>query len=74
MSVIEKNVITGKVTKRPYTQEELANIEASKPTQEELGKRNLAKLRREALMAEEELMLMSGTSVEAVAYQNAKNG
>lgn len=71
--VIERNVQTGKVTERPYTQQELDNIEASQPTQEEVDKQNLAELRRKALLAEEELMLMSGTSPEAMAYQTKVN-
>ena len=70
--VIERNVITGKVTERPYTQKELDNIEASRPAQVELDRRNLAELRRKALLAEEEKMLMSGTTLEAIAYRVAK--
>lgn len=70
--VIERNVMTGEVITRPYTQKELDNIEASKPTQIELDKQNLAELRQKALVAEKEKMLMSGTSLEAIAYQEAK--
>lgn len=74
MTVIEKNVITGKVATREYTQKELADIEASKPTQKELDVRNLAELRLKAQLAEEELILMAGATAEAVAYQDAKRG
>jgi hypothetical protein len=70
--VIEKNVITGKVTERPYTQKELDNIEASKPARAELDKRNLSRFRQKALLAEQEKMLMSGTTPEALAYRAAK--
>lgn len=72
MDVIEKNVVTGKVTERNYTQKELDNIEAAKPSQAELDKRNLAELRRRAILAEEELMITSGASPEAIAYKAAK--
>lgn len=72
MLVREVNVQTGEKTSRPYTQKELDDIEAAKPTQKEVDDRELARLRLEALKAEEEKLLLSGTSSEAVAYQTAK--
>ncbi len=72
MDVTEHNVTTKKVIKRNYTQKELDNIEASKPSQVELDKRNLAELRQVAVLAEEELMIMSGASPAAIAYKAAK--
>lgn len=48
---IVTNVITGEVTHEPYTDEELAQIEASKPSEAELLTqwRNTCKIRRAAL-------------------------
>ena len=44
MKVIEKNVITGEITERAYTSEELANIAACKPTLTQLNAEATEKL------------------------------
>ncbi len=70
MKVIEKNVITGKVTKRDYTKKELDNI-----TIMEIESSNKKKIRdkeieietkREAAIEE---ILLSGTTIKAREYQ-----
>ncbi len=71
MKVIERNVITGKVTERPYTQKELDNIAIM--ATESASKRKIRdkekdiETKREAAI---ESLLLSGTSPEAVAYQD----
>ncbi len=74
MKVIEKNVITGVVTERSYTQKELDDIAEANarelPQRQIREKREDIATKREAAIEE---ILMAGTSAKAVAYQNAKN-
>ncbi len=72
MKVIEKNVITGKVTKRNYTQEELDAIAIA--TVVSADKKKVREKEEDIVMKREaaiEEILMKGTSVKAKAYQNA---
>lgn len=74
MKVIEKNVITGVTTERPYTQKELDAIAvmAIESANEKVirDKEIDISTKREAAIEE---ILMSGTSVKAKAYQKAKS-
>jgi len=70
MDVKSINVQTGKVTERDYTQKELDAI--SQPTQGQIDAKVLRRKRQLAAYAEEEKMLMAGTTAEAKAYQSAK--
>lgn len=70
--VIEKNVITGLTTQRPYTEKELSDIAASitVETQKKVAEEKSLDIaeKREAAI---EKMLMSEISTEAMAYQDA---
>lgn len=72
MKVIERNVKTGKVTERPYTQKELDGVvimEAESAAQKIIkDKDDDIATKREAAIEE---ILLSGTSIKARAYQDA---
>ncbi len=71
MKIIEKNVITGKVTERNYTQKELNAIDAMNIADIDRRKqKDVSKKREEAI----EDMLMTADSIKAKAYQQAVNG
>ena len=75
MEVIERNVITGKVTKRLYNQKELdavavATVESKNRKSVREKKQDIETKRESAI----EKILMSGTTSEAIAYQDAKAG
>jgi hypothetical protein len=74
MKVIEHNVSTGETTERDYTQKELDDIavmtiETAKRRTEQ-NKTLDIKTKRDAAI---EKILMSDTSVEAIAYQDVIN-
>lgn len=75
MKVIARNVQTGEVTERDYTQKELDAVAVmaieSANKKKVRDKENDIETKREAAIEE---LLMSGTTPEAVAYQDAKNG
>lgn len=72
MKVIEKNVITGKVTERNYTQKELDAIavnEAGRLDKKKItDKQSDIDTKRNAAVEE---ILLAGTSAKAIAYQDA---
>ncbi|MBT6048973.1 MAG: hypothetical protein HOG49_19415 [Candidatus Scalindua sp.] len=73
MLVIEKNVITGKVTQRQYTQKEkdaVAVMAINEATNKVIRDKEAdIKAKRESAI---EKILMNDTSIEALAYQDAK--
>ncbi len=75
LKVIEKNVITGKVITRPYTQKELDTVAIattlSANKKKIRDKEEDIRAKREAAIEE---LLISGTSIEAKAYQDVKAG
>lgn len=70
--VIERNVITGQVIRRPYTQKELDDIATSitAGAQSKAVEEKALDIDKKRNAAIEEL-LMSGTSVKAKAYQDS---
>ena len=73
MLVIEKNVITGKVTQRQYTQKEkdaVAVMAINEATNKVIRDKEAdIKAKRESAI---EKILMNDISIEALAYQDAK--
>ncbi len=73
MKVIEKNVITGKVTERDYTKKELDNItimEIESSNQNKIRDKEIEiETKREAAIEE---ILLSGTTIKAREYQQLK--
>ncbi len=69
MKVIAKNVITGEITERDYTQEEQDAVALMIADSASIKKIVDIQIKREAAVEE---ILMAGTSVNAIAYQNAK--
>jgi len=72
MKVIERNVVTGVVTERDYTDKEKAQVvEAEKMSKKKRARRLKEENIRVKRKAAVEELLMAGTSPKAVEYQNA---